>query len=363
MDEILCIMPRKKKTPSLDLSQLEMQNEEYDNRFLSYDDESGNPAGGWRDIYKFFELEYKASMARSRRINPQIVKQWNVEALSLGLSILKAFQYAIQKWFVLHDCDNPQLMWEKRMEDEAESGAYSTIGECLEALTHSQNWSVLFTVQDFINTMTPEFVKHIISYYYGNDIYFLAPYEEDEDGNQIERDLSQQEIFELFTDFVFGAGLSEAFPIDYKQAMQDQMIIQWIATTKASKTDEFIEMWESNKWRQGASEYSYHEILDFVKKQIHKNDEAIKSGDLNKVKQAINFSLNLEHNFGNLLIEHVNGDIPSDILDELSNLDMSDVDAELDEYEQAELEKNQHTYGNWKDKFVHKYANLFLKQK
>jgi predicted protein tyrosine phosphatase len=294
-------------------------------------------------LIEFHEYWYLASRASEWYVPAEKAKEWKNVALQLGTEALVTMQNALKLWFSTHNYKDPDSMWRTRVQTYADfvmthRDVYDddyTLGSYLQYLiktgmireeyyTGYGRAQLKNQYRVFLDQINESNIETVINYL-GRDNYhqYLEEMIDPEDTNSGTYDVDQ--AIEIWKEIETNNGIKEFFdqiPID---AIKDPAIQDIVARALMENHSNAIATWESNKSEDpNATKKEFTEISDLAEAQIERNDAALASKDLNQIASELSLTLNLKHNFGNLILDHMQ--IGRNFLDELSNMDTSELD-------------------------------------
>ena len=204
-----------------------------------------------------------------------------------------------------------------------------------------------FNSEEFFKFIDIGFINWFFYYFYANNLdeIFTEIYRQEKNNYEIEppekyideqyKKLAEspsyeKELFNFFIEYFYEDDIDN-FLKTTKVFLNDKRAEKPYIEYAVSKHNEWLERVDSSKINSNnnSSIVNFKQVSDIVEAQALRNKKALQSNNINQMVTAISLTLNIEHNFGNLISDHSGNDFSQDLLDQLSNMDMSEEDEEL----------------------------------
>jgi len=322
-----------------------MSNSEYDSEKYS------NPEYLFELLQKFHILEYKTNKIKSENLDKIYQKKYNYyysKAIKYGDIILDNFINEFNDWIESHDLENLDSMATRRVDEILDEDSIEIRNLSKEIEFYGG------TLTNFFDSISDDDILRIYASYYYAGSYELISLErayseietyEIEDLKEILEDIQESDE-DTYNNIDYSDIINSNID-NYKYTLIETMseeeagnIANYDSLISLIKpfliryfSEELLLNWmgeiEERKRAKGFPLTSNTKLVDYAKEALERCQQAYQSNDLKKIAIAITLALNIQHNFGYLLADHLL-DIVEEDLDELSNIDMSEADKEIE---------------------------------
>lgn len=311
------------------------------------------------ELRDFHILWYKWKNAPKYHVPQEQINELHETCYNLGKNILELFQEHLLSWLSTHYYKDKSLMAEKRAEwdfqirkhylEEGED-ENATLKETLFEYNHRfripwQDFSaklqeILTNDQEAAETYFDNLNQDVVIVMMEEGILQVLIYPLDENGEPNfeeepkEKEITQEDKYNAIMDLCNNPYReSLVFDMPWSSILNNNELYRIafgvLKSVLEDNIDYMIQTWENNKSTnfRATKEYDFEELSDLVEEQAIRNQQALQSNNLDQIASAISLTLNLKHNFGNLVADHL--DLDQTDLDKLSNLDVTEAENEL----------------------------------
>jgi len=271
-------------------------------------------------LYDFHKKEYLVSNMESFGLHvlyPEIYNKNKDELNYISNEIIDGFIKSIEIWWKSHNTENPEVMFDSR---------YAEYLNYLDNLDNFEKPSMFYDIDlmSLNKWMSDSDTKNFL------DEYFYKKYGQDaeqvwNDGREDEED--EDEEYEEDYDLMFGDVIDSS--------INDSYFIYFLFNNESIK-GAVKKWWLSEGYDSVLKEWddlgiikSNENLVDLAKQCLDRLNSSRYSESIKEKSVAITLALNLEHNYGNLLEDHL-GSYSTNFLNYLSDLDVSYQDKILE---------------------------------